>query len=185
MTRTISRISVSTKLSVVSPGWAGALGCGVTGVGRTATPGDSKAGTRSRPLGIAPLVRGSAAWSLSGAPSGANTGGNPSHDVNRSTARTPAAAHARPHWRGDLIGVWSGLRVAMGPADDPLDLTLEVPAVGVAPRPLPSIEQMCRRAQTPPPRREGDRAYAGRPPSEPVRPAEQDWDPASVRVSGY
>src|SRR5712691_8474282 len=116
MTRTISRISVSTKLSVVSPGWAGALGCGVTGVGRTATPGDSNAGIRSRPLGIAPLIRGSAAWSLLGAPSGANRGGNPSHDVNSRTATTPAAAHARPHRCRDLIVVWSDLRVAMRPA---------------------------------------------------------------------
>src|SRR5712671_1587517 len=64
MVRMISRMSVSTKLSVTSPAWpiVPAARGGAT-AGAVATPRSSKALGRPRSIGILPLTRGSAACS--------------------------------------------------------------------------------------------------------------------------
>src|SRR5438270_406119 len=75
MTRTISRISVSTNVSVTSPSWPLPLDTGRGTASAFPAPRDSKTGRRARSSPRALFTRGAAGCNAPGASSGANTGG--------------------------------------------------------------------------------------------------------------
>src|SRR4051794_6768260 len=106
MTRTISRMSVSTKLSVTSPPGPATTCCVAdANTGTFAAPRASKLGSRSRPLGMGPLTRGSAACNRLGASSGARPGCTdaPSHAAKKPSSIKPLAGSGRTRPGLDII----------------------------------------------------------------------------------
>src|SRR6266567_5292780 len=99
----ISRMSVSTKLSVTSPAWpiVPAARGGAT-AGAVATPRSSKALGRPRSIGILPLTRGSAACSSLGCSKGSKPGCEGSWHA-ASTTSAAAEAVTRLARAADII----------------------------------------------------------------------------------